>query len=108
MATNLKPVDVVVVGLGAAAGVDFPYLQFADQLGETVTPCRARVGTRWIRLATDVPTAAVEIRRGRLRPRAYLRSLRGVHTESVLDRDDPRPGLAELALIPYLAWKRGF
>lgn len=94
--------------LGVAAGVDFPYLQFADQLGETVTPCRARVGTRWIRLATDVPTAAVEIRRGRLRPRAYLRSLRGVHAESVLASDDPRPGIAELALIPYLAWKRGF
>ena len=51
--------------LGFGAGVDFPYLQFADQIGETVTPCRARVGIRWVRLVTDLPTAALEIYTGR-------------------------------------------
>jgi D-aspartate ligase len=94
--------------LGFGAGVDFPYLQFADQIGETVTPCRARVGTRWVRLVTDLPTAVSEIRNGRLSPRAYLRSLGSAHVEAVFSREDPLPGLAELALLPYLALKRGF
>lgn len=94
--------------LGFAAGIDFPYLQFADQLGKPLAPCRARVGRRWIRLATDLPTALAEIRHGQLRPRAYLRSLAGAHVEAVLTREDPLPALAELVLIPYLAVKRGF
>jgi D-aspartate ligase len=94
--------------LGLAAGVDFPYLQFADQIGEPVTPGRARVGTRWIRWVTDLPTAVTEIRHDRLGLRAYLRSLASADTEAVFSRDDPLPTVAELALIPYLACKRGF
>ena len=94
--------------LGAAAGVDFPYLQFADQLGAPVIAGRARVGTRWVRLVTDLPTGVAEIRAGGLRPRAFLRSIAGAHTESVFSATDPLPTVAELALIPYLAFKRGF
>jgi predicted ATP-grasp superfamily ATP-dependent carboligase len=94
--------------LGPQAGVDFPYLIYADQVGKTVERCRAEKGVRWIRLVTDLPTAGYELLRGRLDWRAYLRSLRTVDTEAVFTRDDPLPGLAELALIPYLAMKRGF
>ena len=95
--------------LGQRAGVDFPYLLYADQVGLPV-PDRARAhpGVSWIRLATDVPTAAGELARRRLGWRAYLRSLRVSNVESVFSRDDPLPGLAELALLPYLAVKRGF
>jgi D-aspartate ligase len=94
--------------LGSAAGIDFPYLQFADQMGEPVSRCRACVGRRWVRVVTDLPTALCEIHRGRLRPGAYIRSLVAAHTEAVFSPRDPLPGLAELALIPYLAYKRGF
>jgi D-aspartate ligase len=94
--------------LGSAAGIDFPYLQFADQMGVPVRRCRARVGTRWVRVVTDLPTALTEIHRGRLRPRAYIRSLTTANAEAVFSTTDPLPGLAELALIPYLAYKRGF
>jgi D-aspartate ligase len=94
--------------LGQRAGVDFPYLLFADQLGEGFEPCRAALGVRWIRLVTDLPVGAVEILGGRLDWRSYLRSLCAVHTESVFSRDDPLPGLVELALVPYLYAKRGF
>jgi predicted ATP-grasp superfamily ATP-dependent carboligase len=45
---------------------------------------------------------------GRLDWRDYLKSLRGFHVESVFSREDPLPGLVELALIPYLCAKRGF
>jgi D-aspartate ligase len=93
--------------LGQDAGVDFPHLLFADQLGRPVDPCRARVGRRWIRLVTDLPTGLVEIRSGDLDWRAYLRSL-SFDTEAVFSREDPLPGLVEVALLPYLYVKRGF
>jgi D-aspartate ligase len=93
--------------LGAAAGVDFPYLLYRDQLGDEVAGGRARAGVRWIRLATDVPNAVVDLRAGRVRARDYLASLRGVHTEAVFSLRDPLPGLYELALLPYLFFKRG-
>jgi D-aspartate ligase len=95
--------------LGPPAGVDFPYLIFADQLGLHAEPCRARPGVRWIRLMTDVPTAIVEVRAGRLDWRSYLRTvLGGFDVEAVFSREDPRPGLAEIALLPYLIKSRGF
>lgn len=95
--------------LGPTAGIDFPYLLFRDQVGDPVpSQPPARTGVRWVRLLTDLPTAAVEIRHGRVNWRTYLRSLRGVETEAVFSRHDPLPGLVELALVPYLVAQRGF
>jgi D-aspartate ligase len=95
--------------LGQRAGVDFPYLLYADQVGLPVPEgVRTVAGVSWIRLATDVPTVAIELARRRLGWRSYVRSLRALHAESVFSHDDVRPGLAELALLPYLAVKRGF
>jgi predicted ATP-grasp superfamily ATP-dependent carboligase len=88
--------------------VDFPYMLFADQMGELVEPIRGRAGVRWIRLITDLPTGVVEIFGGRQSLWAYLRTLTGFHVESVFSREDPLPGLVELVLLPYLALKRGF
>jgi predicted ATP-grasp superfamily ATP-dependent carboligase len=93
--------------LGGPAGVDFPYLLFRDQIGAPVEEAHARPGVRWIRLSTDVPNALRDIYTGRLRPGEYLRSLRGVNTEAVFSINDPLPGLFEIALLPYLAFKRG-
>jgi D-aspartate ligase len=94
--------------LGQRAGVDFPYLLFADQLGERIEPSRARAGVRWIRLVTDLPTGLRELLRGQLEWRAYWRSVLGFDIEAVFSLDDPLPGLAELTLLPYLCFKRGF
>jgi D-aspartate ligase len=94
--------------LGQRAGVDFPYFVHADQVGlPAPAGNRARPGVSWIRLATDVPTAVLELARRRLDWRRYARSLRSLDTESVFSLDDLRPGFAELALIPYLAANRG-
>jgi predicted ATP-grasp superfamily ATP-dependent carboligase len=93
--------------LGYAAGADFPYLVYLDQIGEPVLPVRTRPGVRWIRLATDVPNAAKDIRAGKARLGGYLKTLRGIDTEAVFALSDPLPGLYELALLPYLAVKRG-
>ncbi len=94
--------------LGQRAGVDFPYLLFADQLSQPVEACRAKAGFRWLRFITDLPTGVVEIIHGNLQWQAYLQSLKNVHIESVFSKDDPLPGFVELALIPYLVIKRGF
>lgn len=94
--------------LGPRAGVDFVRMLYADQVGQPLTRCRAQTGIKWIRLITDVPTAIVEILGGRQNWRTYLQSLRMSNIESVFSSDDPMPGLAEMALIPYLSVKRGF
>jgi predicted ATP-grasp superfamily ATP-dependent carboligase len=93
--------------LGRAAGVDFPYLLFLDQVGRSVPAARARTDVRWIRLLTDVPNALRDVRAGTAGLGDYLRSLRGIDTEAVFSRADPLPGLYELALLPYLAVRRG-
>lgn len=94
--------------LGSGAGVDFPYLLYADQMGDALEPRRGRAGIKWIRLVTDLPTGVLEVFGGRLGWRDYLRSLTSVNVEAVFKREDPLPGLMELLLIPYLSVKRGF
>jgi D-aspartate ligase len=95
--------------LGQRAGVDFPFALYADQVGVPGPDGATAVdGVTWIRLVTDVPTAALELARGRLDVREYLRTLRRFDTESVFSLEDPLPGLAELLLLPYAAVKRGF
>lgn len=94
--------------LGASAGVDFPYLLFADQAGQDVRPCQARAGRSWVRLVTDLPTGAREILYGHKNWRAYAKSLKNCDAEAVFSREDPIPGIVELAILPYLFFKRGF
>ena len=93
--------------LGPAAGVDFPYLLYRDQLGLSVPRLRARPGVRWVRLVTDMPNAVRDMAAGDVKARDYLRTLRGIDTEAVFSWRDPLPGLYELAMLPYLAVKRG-
>jgi len=93
--------------LGAAAGVDFPYLLYRDQVDLPVGPATTRDDVGWLRWSTDVPNAVRDVWHGRLRLADYARSLRKVDTESVVSWADPGPALAELALLPYLAVRRG-
>ena len=94
--------------LGSPAGVDFSYLLYADQVGDPVDRCRGRAGVGWIRMVTDLPTSFSDIFAGRLAPKAYWRSLMDLKIESVFSSDDIVPSLAEVALLPYLAFKRGY
>jgi len=92
--------------LGAAAGIDFPYLLFSDQLGEDVERRRAKAGVGWMRLITDIPTSLSEMLRGRLSLRSYVESLRNTRIESVFSSKDPLPSVAELVLLPYMILKK--
>src|SRR3984885_3307086 len=92
--------------LGAPAGVDFPYLLYADQVGRSVESSRAKAGVGWLRAITDVPTVASDLWASELSLRSYLRSLRNTRTESVFCLRDPLPTLAEVLMLPYLAAKK--
>lgn len=92
--------------LGVPAGVDFPYLLYADQVGRSVEPSRAKAGVGWLRAITDVPTVASDLWASELSLRSYLRSLRNTRTESVFCLRDPLPTLAEVLMLPYLAAKK--
>lgn len=94
--------------LGFGAGVDFPYMLFADQVGDSVQSCRGRTGVRWIRLLTDLPTGALEVLKGHQNWRTYWESIRKFDIEAVFSREDPLPGVAEVALLPYLSVRRGW
>jgi D-aspartate ligase len=92
--------------LGAAAGVDFSWLLYADVLGIPVEPVRARPGVGWLRLLTDVPTALSDLIHGSISPAAYLKSLFATRVESVFAWFDPLPFLAELILLPWIIVKK--
>ncbi|MBI3475594.1 MAG: ATP-grasp domain-containing protein [Acidobacteria bacterium] len=92
--------------IGAPAGIDFPYLLFADQLGEVVPPSRGRAGVGWLRLITDMPTAASDLWHGHMDLGSYVESLKRTRVESVFSVDDPIPAIAELCMLPYLVAKK--
>jgi D-aspartate ligase len=94
--------------IGRRAGTDFPYLLFTDQMNRPVESCTGKVGVRWIRLLTDLPTGVVGLLSGQFKGRSYLKSLYSYDEEAVFSLEDPLPGFVEIALIPYLSLKRGF
>ena len=94
--------------LGARAGVDFCYMLYSDQVGLPVPVSKGRPGLAWVRTTTDLPAAMMAILSGDTDWKSYLRSLRNCDVEAVFSASDPLPGLAEMALVPYLAIKKGF
>lgn len=88
--------------LGAACGVDFPYLLYADRLGLPIEPARAKPGVGWLRLLTDLPTALSDLAHGSMSFGTYLRSLCFTRVESVFSWNDPLPFAAEAVLLPWL------
>ena len=94
--------------LGTRLGVDFPFLLYRMHRGETVERAHARSGAGWVRLVTDVPTAAAGLARGRLTFSDYRRSMRHACCESVFSVRDPVPSAAEIALLPHLYFSRSW
>ena len=92
--------------IGQAAGVDFPYMIYADQMGLPVEPARGKAGVGWLRMVSDIPTAVSDLFHGSLSVGTYLKSLRATRVESVFSAADPLPSAAELVMLPYLAAKK--
>jgi predicted ATP-grasp superfamily ATP-dependent carboligase len=92
--------------LGAAAGVDFPWLDWLLARGEPVPETRARPGVRWVRATMDLPTALEEIAGGRMGLREALRAYRPPVEYATLARDDPRPALMDVPALAAIAARR--
>jgi D-aspartate ligase len=92
-------------GIGALAGVDFPYLAWQQALGQNVAPCRARPGVAWLHGHPDVKAAWHEWRSGAMTLRNYLAGFRQPMAFANFALDDPMPALMELpaALVNRLA-----
>ena len=86
--------------LGPRAGVDFPWLAWLQAHGELVPEAHARPGVRWVRMRTDLPVVAREIRARRLSPVRYLASVRPPLAGAVFALDDPLPAVMG---VPRLA-----
>jgi predicted ATP-grasp superfamily ATP-dependent carboligase len=89
-------------GLGAAAGVDFPYVLWRLARGEAIVPAAACRDAAWMHTSRDAVAATQEMLRGRLTPAAYVRSLRRPLVFAAFALDDPVPGLLEL---PLALWR---
>lgn len=94
--------------LAIAAGADLPYLLYRDMLNEDIRAGEVKNNLKWVRLITDVPTVFSELLKGKVRLIDYVKTMRGPKTFAVFSLDDPFPFFAEIAMIPYLFWKRGF
>jgi predicted ATP-grasp superfamily ATP-dependent carboligase len=94
------------VALGARAGVDFPYLFWRLLHGDPPSPVRASAAVRWMRPATDLAAAAVEIADGRLTPNAYLRTLQRPLVFAVFAKDDPLPAILEAPFLASVMYKQ--
>jgi len=92
--------------IGSAAGIDFPYLIYADQMGIPIEPAHAKAGIGWLRMVSDIPTAISDLLHGSLSVKTYFKSLQATRVESVFSIADPLPSLAEVVMLPYLAAKK--
>jgi D-aspartate ligase len=86
------------LALGAAAGVDFPFLLWRLATGEDIAPQTAHVGAQWFYFSRDLPASVWEMLAGRLTLSAYLQSFRPPLARAVFVWDDPMPGLLDLPL----------
>jgi D-aspartate ligase len=87
------------ISLGAAAGVDFPVMQWRLAVGEKVPPVTARPGANWIYFPRDLVASVHEMIAGTISPLDYLRSLRWSSASAVFAWDDPWPAALDLPLV---------
>ena len=94
--------------LAKKAGVNLPYMVFQDTLGNEMSKKNFRVNMKWLRMITDIPTCLIGIITGRLKWEDWFQSFKGEKEFAVFSRRDPLPALAELLMLPYLWFHRGF
>ncbi|HEX5507080.1 MAG TPA: hypothetical protein VFX37_01100, partial [Pseudolabrys sp.] len=90
------------IGLGAAAGADFPYILWQLAAGLPVAPVRGRSGVAWMHVSRDMVAACQEMMAGCSSPAAYLKSLHRPTTFAAFAADDLVPGMMDL---PLLGWR---
>lgn len=92
--------------LGAAAGADFPYLQWRLATGQSVQSVRATPGRAWAYASRDLLAGFQLMARRQLSLSAYCRSWRQAVTFAAIAADDPLPGLIDLPLAVIRVLRR--
>jgi D-aspartate ligase len=96
---DVNPRTCTWIALGAAAGVDFPWIQWQLAMGETIPRLRGQVGCAWTHASRDVVPAVRSILDGTLTVAGYARSLFGPVTFAAFAADDPWPAVADLPVM---------
>ncbi|HEX3506599.1 MAG TPA: ATP-grasp domain-containing protein [Xanthobacteraceae bacterium] len=94
------------IALGAAAGIDFPALQWALACGEVIAPRAVHNGASWLYFPRDLAASLQEMAAGTLSPLAYLRSLNRSSACAVFALDDPWPAVIDIPLSAARVVKR--
>lgn len=87
------------IGLGEAAGVDFPWLAWRVGMGDVPETTRGRPGASWRYLPRDILAGVLEIRSGASSIGDFLASLSRKSAAATFALDDPLPGLVDLPLV---------
>jgi len=96
------------ISLGAAAGVDFPSIQFRLATGGAVPRLHGRAGCAWIHASRDVVAAARLIFGGSLAVTDYARSLLRPTAFAAFAADDPWPAAVDLPILAGRVLTRSF
>ncbi len=94
--------------LGARSGVDFSHMLYEDQMGRPVIARQSKPGIAWVRMTTDLPATFFGLLERDINPITYLQSMMRCKVEAAFSREDPIPGIVEVLMVPYLAFKKGF
>ena len=86
------------------SGVDLPYIAYRDALRKPVQPVSSyRQGVKWVNLAGDFIAFLEHQRRGQLRLREWLSSLRDVRSYAYFAWDDPMPAVSPCPVTDSVA-----
>lgn len=88
------------IGLGAEAGVDFPWLAWQMATGDIPARTHGRAGASWRYLLRDLLAELLEIKAGTMTVADFLRSFGRRSAGAIFAGDDPLPALVD---VPYLA-----
>ncbi len=91
------------ISLGAAAGVDFPYLNYLIAIGAHPPAARGQSGAVWMHVARDLTSVALLKMAGKLRIADYLKCWRRPRAWATFAWDDPLPSVLEPPLTLYRA-----
>ncbi len=96
------------IALGAAAGVDFPFLHWQLALGQSPAPVRAAAGRSWMFAARDFLAALQLMAGGRLALSDYAKCWRRPAAFAAAAADDPLPGFLDTPLAAARVFRRCF
>jgi D-aspartate ligase len=96
---DVNPRPWTWIGLGAAAGVDFPWIQWRLARGETIARLHGRAGCAWTHASRDVVSAGRSILGGRLTLGDYARSALRPRSFAAFAAEDPWPAIVDLPIV---------